>query len=542
MSGVRFSINDSEKIGVIGRNGIGKSTLFGILSGKDNDYTGNVTYRRGVSTVSTEQEHHGSRDQTTLQYILHGLPEYSELSRTIETYPETMGDDIEKIEAYTNALERFEHKGYYQIEDKVERELEAFQLAGVAHRALDTLSGGQKRLVEVVKVMHSDAHLALIDEPTNHMDYVAKAQFIDWMKSASEAMLVITHDRDVLREVDRIVELKDGSAQSFKGNYDAYLKQNASSTSNAMMDFEQLERRKANLRDKVIQFRRLKERARDPDTIKQFKRRENQAVDELAELEKIEKPTFWIDKASSENLNFRHASRYDKYKARNIRMDMSTSDSRSSRVIVEAKQLALGYDETILFDDVSFQLREKEAIELRGRNGAGKTTLIKQLLSPQSATTKQVDSDSPSPVVKFDGELTLDTSVDIGIYEQEISPEYFELSLKNAIERIYLDMNLSITETKIRQLLSNYLFTDADFDTPVSRLSGGQKARLQIIKMLANNPKLLILDEPTNHLDLPSIEELESALTKYSGAILYVSHDGYFRRAIGGDVVQIGAQ
>ena len=133
-------------------------------------------------------------------------------------------------------------------------------------RQLAALSGGQKRLVEVVKIMHAQADLALIDEPTNHMDYVAKKQFIDWMKSARQAMLIIIHDRDVLAEVDRIVELRDGASVSYRGNYDDYLRQNASATGNAMQDYEQTERRIANLRDKVLQFRRLKEKARSTCT------------------------------------------------------------------------------------------------------------------------------------------------------------------------------------------------------------------------------------------------------------------------------------
>ena len=129
----------------------------------------------------------------------------------------------------------------------------------------------------------------------------------------------------------------------------------------------------------------------------------------------------------------------------------------------------------------------------------------------------------------------------MGVYEQEIDERYLADPLETAIEKLYLSRDLPISETKIRQLLADYLFTEADRMTPLECLSGGQKARFQIIAMLANDPQLLILDEPTNHLDLPSIEELETALAKYSGAILYVSHDNYFRREIGGEVVQIGA-
>lgn len=529
MSGIKFSIDDKEKVGVIGRNGVGKSTLFGILAGSDDDYTGNIVYRRGTVVVATQQEHSDVGDKTVLQYVLQGLPEYQDLSHIIETYPDTMGDDIAKIDQYTEALQRFDDKGFYQIEEQIERELDSFQLSGVAHRQFSSLSGGQKRLVEVVKVMHSDAHLALIDEPTNHMDYVAKDQFINWMRGAREAMLVITHDRDVLREVDRIVELKDGSSVSYKGNYDSYLKQNAVSTGSAMNEFEMIEKRIVNLKQKVIDYQRLKEKSRNPGTIQKFKRLEENSRAELADLQAKERPTFWIDKESVENLNYKIAGQYDKFKAKNIRMNLRNEDSRSKHILVSARKLSLGYDEP-LFAGIDIDLREGEALELRGRNGAGKTTLIKQLIGLSDGITV------------FNGELTLDKQVRVGIYEQEVSQKYFDLPLSEAIERMYLDKKLSITGTKVRSLLNDYLFTESDGHIPIAKLSGGQKARFQVISMLANDPQLLVLDEPTNHLDLPSIEELETALEKYSGAVLYVSHDGYFQEAIGGTVVMIGEQ
>lgn len=528
MSQVKFSIDDGEKIGVVGRNGVGKSTLFGILAGIDADFTGDVVYRRGVTVASTAQEHHGLGDVTVLQYVLAGLPEYSELSQIIETYPATMGDNMRLIEEYTQALQRFDDKGFYQIEEKIERELSSFQLNDVAHRTMVSLSGGQKRLIEIVKIMHSDSHLALIDEPTNHMDYVAKQQFIDWMKVASEAMLVITHDRDVLREVDRIVELKDGGSVSYRGNYDAYLKQNATSTSAGMNDFEQIEKRIVNLKQKVIDYQRLKEKSRNPGTIQKFKRLENESRAELAQLSSIEKPTFWIDKDSAAQLDYKSASRYDKFKSRNIRMNIKNDESRSKHVLVRASDVSLAYGDTVLFEGVNIDLREGEALELRGRNGAGKTSLLRALLHLENA-----------PDV-LTGELMLDTHARVGVYEQEIKATYLAYSLEEAIERLYLDKGLPISVTKIRGLMSDYLFTDGDRDVPVQRLSGGQKARFQLISMLANDPQLLILDEPTNHLDLPSIEELETALGRYSGAVLYVSHDGYFRRELGGDVLDIG--
>ena len=535
MKDVKFSVDDGEKVGVVGRNGVGKSTLFGILSGKDTDYTGEVIFRRGITVATTAQEHHGLGDQTVMSYILGGLPEYSKLKKIIDEYPLTMGDNMRKIEEYTQALERFDQKGFYQVEEKLERELSNFQLDGFGDRKISSLSGGQKRLVEIVKIMHSEAHLALIDEPTNHMDYVAKQQFIDWMNSQPhQAMLIITHDRDVLEQVDRIVEIKDGQAVSYRGNYDAYLKQNAQATTAGMNNFEQIEKRIVNLKQKVLDYQRLKEKSRNPGTIQKFKRLENEARAELEELSEMEKPTFWIDKESASQLDYKSAERYGKFKSRNIRLSMKDASSRSQHVLVRAENVAVGIGERILFEDVNIDLREGEAIEIRGRNGAGKTTLIRMIL----ASGKSFDG---GPVL-YSGDIFLDPQVRIGVYEQEIDERYLSDPLEKAIEKLYMSRDLSISDTKIRQLLADYLFTDADRMTPLARLSGGQKARFQIIAMLANDPQLLILDEPTNHLDLPSIEELETALVKYSGAILYVSHDNYFREKLGGKVVQIGAE
>ena len=609
MRDVKFSVDDGEKVGVVGRNGVGKSTLFGILAGTDTDYTGEVIFRHGITVASTAQEHHGLGDQTVLSYILAGLPEYSRLKKIIDEYPETMGDNMRKIEEYTQALERFDQKGFYQIEEKIERELDNFQLSGCGERPLGSLSGGQKRLVEIVKIMHAGAHLALIDEPTNHMDYVAKQQFIDWMSSQPrQAMLIITHDRDVLGRVDRIIELKDGRAVSYRGNYDAYLKQNAQATAAGMNNFEHIEKRMTNLRQKALDYQRLKEKSRNPGTIQKFKRLENEARAELAELSEMDKPTFWIDKESAGQLDYKSAERYGKFKARNIRLSMKDAASRSQHVLVRVEDAAVGVGERILFEGVNIDLREGEAVELRGRNGAGKTTLIRMLLGQRRGSASSLSDKSivlrtalpdafdleeaagsrtaaatppsaarahsslkspleisrersaetsatrerftvsggggvaPAAPILYSGNLFLDPQVRVGVYEQEIDEQYLADPLEAAIEKLYLGRDLPISETKIRQLLADYLFTEADRMTPLARLSGGQKARFQIIAMLANDPQLLILDEPTNHLDLPSIEELETALAKYTGAILYVSHDNYFRQEISGEMVQIGIE
>lgn len=526
MKDVSFSLSEKEKVGLIGRNGIGKSTLFSILNGTDTDFSGDIKFRRGSVVVSTNQEYDRFDNMLVIEYILSGLPEYVQLTKVINEYPEKMGSNIKMISKYTEALNRFTDKNYHYIEDQVGLELKNFQLDGYENKPFSSLSGGEKRLVEIVKIMHSDADIALIDEPTNFMDYEAKAQFIKWLKSSKEAVLVITHDRDVLGEVDRIIELKDGESFNYRGNYESYLMQNTTRTNSSMNEYEVVQRKIENLK-KQISYARSKKAmwSGTADKKNPFVVMEDRAKREIKKLQEIDRPSFWIDKASSEDLDYKDADRYQKYKAKNVRIGLSSGEQKSRRVIASAKELSLGYDKS-LFSDVNFDLLEGGTIEIRGRNGAGKTTLIKALLGDESVSI-------------FSGSIQLDKTIQVGIYKQEIDKKYFKYTLEEAIEKYYLEHKIQISTTKIRQLIADYLFTDQDRITLVEKLSGGQKARFQIITMLANNPKLLILDEPTSHLDLPSIEELEDALKKYSGAILYISHDGYFRNSLGGDVVEI---
>ena len=526
-SNVNFSIDDDEKVALIGRNGIGKSTLLHILSGKDSDYDGEVIFRRGVSVVSTLQEHFND-DQTVIDYVLEGLPEHKELANIIRNYPSIMNDDLKLIDKYTKALERFTNLGYFTVEDKIREEFKNFQIPGLEDRKLASLSGGQKRIVEIIKVMHSNTHLALFDEPTNHMDYVAKRDFIEFIKNKKQAMLIVSHDRDVLKVVDKIVEIKDGKSKIYNGNYDFYLKQNSSTTANEMNDYENVKRRIANLKIKHTEYKRLKEKSRNPSTIHRFKMLEQKAFKELNELLKIEKPSFWIDENSLKEVNYKTADQYSKYKTKNIRLNIKNDDSKSKRDVLKVDKVSFGYKDNILKENLSFSLEEHGRLELRGRNGRGKSTIIKALL-------KNTDSD----FVLYEGSFWIDPTINVGVYHQEIEKDYLDLPLYQAIEKCYLDLNLSISDQKIRKLLNDYLFSLEDHNTLLRKLSGGQKSRFQLIQMLANDPKLLILDEPTNHLDLPSIEELENALNKFSGAILFVSHDGYFIKKLKAKVVEI---
>jgi ATP-binding cassette subfamily F protein 3 len=530
-----FEIQEGEKVGFIGRNGTGKSTLLHLITGEDKDFHGEVHIKQGTVVISSRQEHYGHEAKTVLEYIQGDLPEYAKLTHIIDSYPETMGQDEHKIQVFSDALERFGQLNYYQIEDEIKQAFESYQIdTNKMHRPLGSLSGGEKRMIELIKVQRSRGHIALIDEPTNHMDYIAKAEFIQWLKTAQEAVLVITHDRDVLKIVDRIIEVRDKKCFSFRGNYEAYLRTNTNQTTNQINEYDLSQRRIANLEEDVIRFRRLKERSRDPGTIRRFKSQEMKAKSEIEVLRKTVKPSFWIDQESASVMNDKLTAAYGKHKAKNIKVSTRKKETENEgRQLIKVSDLSLGYDKP-LFSNITFNLHEGERLRLHGRNGAGKSTIVQAIMAQAN--------NEPLASKSFAGYIEVEKEIKIGHYEQEINPSYLSLTLNEALEQILRDKKLPINPQKVKQLLSDYLFNPAsDGQMLVERLSGGQKARVQLISMLVNDPQVLILDEPTNHLDLPSIEELENAMKDYHGAIIYISHDSFFARKMGGETITINS-
>lgn len=528
---LQLHVGDNERLAIIGRNGVGKTTLFRMLTGEDSDYAGHIIYRGGAVVVATRQEHHEVGNLTTVEYILQHLPEYAELHHIIETYPEHMGDNLRKIARYSEALERFAALDYYNVEDRVRRSLAAYRLEDGADRPLATLSGGQKRFVELVRVEHSAADLALIDEPTNHMDSVAKQAFLEWFMAAQHAVVVITHDRDLLQKVQRIVEIKDYRAFNFPGNYDAYLLQNATRTAADLNEYDTIQRRIENVKKQIQAARAKKARwGGTADKKNPFVVIENKLRKELKELEAEEKPSFWIDKESVEGLRPKLEESYQKHKAKTIRIRRLTRTERS-RELLHLDGVQVGYDGQALFAPLKLSVHSGERIRIAGRNGVGKTTLVRTIT--ERLTTVQ-------PPTLLNGVIKPDNQLRITTYEQEIDPKLLDCTLGEAIEHMYDEFGLNITAEQIMRILSDYLFDPyADREHPVRQLSGGQKARLQLIRLFANEPNLLILDEPTNHLDLPSIEELEDALRQYHGALLYISHDSYLAHHLGGQEITI---
>lgn len=528
-----FIVEDGEKVALIGRNGVGKTTILNMVSGKDRDYEGTIQVRKGTRLVATAQEHHQVEHESVVEYILNNLPQYKVLKNIIDTYPEIMGDNLKKIQTYTNALDRFDELGYYGVESRVVEGLKAYLIDEImAYSPLSKLSGGQKRFVELVRIEQASADLALIDEPTNHMDYVAKAAFIEWLTSTRQTVVVITHDRDVLAHIDKIIEIKDMRAATFKGNYDAYLKQNAIQTTANMNVYEVGLKTLDNLHKQILWAKSRKPSwhgtADQKNPLVVMEIRLQKQYDKLNES--LAKPNFWIDRESAEGLGEKANNNYAKYKAKNIHI-RNKLDVAYAHELLRVEKLQLGYGSLPLFSPVSFALQHGERLQLVGRNGAGKTTIFRALVTANSGL---------QPETWMAGSIICSNKLRLSIYEQEMDSSLMQLTLSAAIEQIYRSLNIDFSNENIMRTMGEYLFEPRkDANLTIGQLSGGQKARLQIIKMLANNPNLLILDEPTNHLDLPSIEELENSLANYHGAVLYVSHDSHFAKRIAGERIEL---
>ena len=524
---VKLWVSDNEKVGFLGRNGTGKTTLFNIITGKDTDFSGEVTLSKHETLMATSQEHHNS-EGTTVEFVSRKLPDFARLETILQTYPEHMGDDLKKINIYADALETFSERGYYEVENSLEKLFDAYQLnKELLTQPFASLSGGQKRLVELIAIQLAAPQVVLLDEPTNHMDYLAKDAFIEWLKAVKSSVLVISHDRDVLKNVDRILELKDQKIFSYPGNYDKYLAQNAVSTTNAISEFGTSEKRIANLKEQIA-FAKARAATGGPRWVTLYERYERELK---AILDNHQKPSFWIDRESAKALKPKTTENYQKFRAKNIRLH-ETNTAEVTNILLTVDKLSLGYDGKPLIHDVSFQLSGGERLHIVGRNGVGKTTLVK-------AITQTWQGKRPETLIGS-GLIDCDRSLVISMYDQEIGPELLDMTLHDAIQAIYDAKELHVTDEQIKQDMANYLFNPAaDRNVIVRNLSGGQKARLQLIRLLVGSPNLLILDEPTNHLDLPSVEELENALNSYSGAIIYITHDSYFAKNVGGEVLTL---
>lgn len=485
LSHCSFHVEEHEKVAIIGINGAGKSTLLKIILGEVPADSGNVVFARDTSIGYLAQNANVTGSSTIYDELLgvHGeLIDMERCLRRYETQMQSAGDSEMEliIEQYSNLSHEFEQKGGYVYKSQVTGVLKGLGFEDEDfNRTIDTLSGGQKTRVALGRLLLTQPDIIFLDEPTNHLDMDSIKWLENYLLNYRGSVVIISHDRYFLDKiVTRVIEIENGELLNFSGNYSDFAAKKAIIRNMQMKEYLNQQREIKHQEEvitKLKQFNREK-------SIKRAESREKL----LDKIQRIDKPTDIND---------------------SMRLTL-TPEIISGNDVLSVKELSKSYDE-LLFDDVSFEIKRGEKVALIGKNGTGKTTLLKIL-------TQAVGADT--------GNFTLGTNVSIGYYDQEHHVLNDSKTLFDEIHDEWPDMN----NTKVRSVLAAFLFTDDDVFKLVGDLSGGEKGRLSLAKLMLSKANFLILDEPTNHLDVTSREILESAINSYEGTVLYVSHDRYF--------------
>ena len=483
---VSFHIEEREKAAIVGINGAGKSTLLKIIIGElaPDDGTVVVTKGKTLGYLAQHQDLDSSRTiYDELLEVKRPVIEMEERIRQLEIeMKHSAGEELETLyQTYSRLSHEFELANGYAWKSEITGVLKGLGFEEEEFsKSVCTLSGGQKTRVSLGKLLLSRPDIILLDEPTNHLDMESIAWLENYLLNYQGTVIIVAHDRYFLdRVVTKIVELDNGKATVFQGNYSAYSEKKAMLRANilkAYLNQQQEIRHQEEVITKLRSFNREK-------SIKRAESREKL----LNKMERIEKPTEVND-------------------AMNITLE---PDIQSGNDVLTVRGLSKGFDGQQLFSGVDFDIKRGERIAIIGNNGTGKTTILKII-------NGIVPADS--------GEIRLGSRVHIGYYDQEHHVLHNEKTLFQELSDTYPGMN----NTQSRNVLAAFLFTGEDVFKLIGDLSGGEKGRVSLAKLMLSEANFLILDEPTNHLDITSKEILENALNHYTGTVLYVSHDRYF--------------
>ncbi len=483
---VSFHIEEREKAAVVGINGAGKSTLLKIIVGELAPDEGSVVIAKGKTLGYLAQHQDLDSGRTIYDELLEvkrPIIEMEERLRTLEVnMKRSQGEELESLyQTYSRLSHEFELANGYAWKSEITGVLKGLGfLEEEFSKPVSTLSGGQKTRVSLGKLLLSKPDIILLDEPTNHLDMESIAWLENYLLNYQGTVVIVAHDRYFLdRVVTKVVELDNGSSTVFQGNYSAYSEKKAmlrASILKAYLNQQQEIKHQEEVITKLRSFNREK-------SIKRAESREKL----LNKIERIEKPTEVND-------------------AMNITLE---PDIVSGNDVLTVLGLTKGFDGQTLFSDVDFEIKRGERIAIIGNNGTGKTTILKIINGILAADA---------------GEIRLGSRVHIGYYDQEHHVLHSEKTLFQELSDTYPNMN----NTQIRNVLAAFLFTGDDVFKLIGDLSGGEKGRVSLAKLMLSEANFLILDEPTNHLDITSKEILENALTHYTGTVLYVSHDRYF--------------
>jgi len=493
-SDAALQINRGDRVGLVGPNGAGKTTLFSIILGKDSADEGEISSERGLRLGYLPQENAPVGDETVIELATAISPEYTRLRRIIKAWEaDHPVEALHSEEVHDDVHDRFNDLGGYRFEAKAKQ-----ILVGLGFREKDferparEMSGGWVMRAHLGRLLTEEPDLLLLDEPTNHLDLEALLWFQQYLKSYPGAILVISHDREFLNElVGSIVEIRQSRLLRYRGGYDDYLEQREAYEQQMMAAYKHQEREIGRLMDFVNRFRAKNTKA-------------SQAQSKLKQIERMDK--IQAPESDGPKVGFEFPQ-----------------PQRSGLKAITLKDIHFAYDQHAVYRGANFQAERGQRIVLVGPNGAGKSTLLKLLagvLEPQA------------------GSRTLGHNAKSGYYSQYrvdmLKPE------RTVLEEA-LDTPQRVTEQFVRTLLGSFLFRGDDVFKTVTVLSGGEKSRLALVKLLLDPPNLLLMDEPTTHLDMSSIDALAYALDQFSGTLIFISHDVYFIRALANHVVHVNA-
>lgn len=495
-----FNIEDHEKAAIVGINGAGKSTLLKIITGEEPADTGIVTLTKDKTLGYLAQQQDLQSDRSIYDELL-SVKQYildmeSELRRIETAMNNASGDELESLmNRYTNLNHEFEMNNGYAYKSEITGVLKGLGFAEEDFSLhVNTLSGGQKTRVSLGKLLLSKPDIIMLDEPTNHLDMDSISWLENYLLNYSGAVLIVAHDRYFLDKiVSKIIEIDNGDCTVFSGNYTDY------ASKKAIL-------RNMKLKEYLNQQRDIKHQEEVIAKLKQFNREKSIKRAESREkmLDKIEV----VDKPVELNAKM------------NIKLEPSVV---SGNDVLTVTDLTKSFDGNTLFNNINFEIKRGERVALIGNNGTGKTTILKLIngiIQPDS------------------GSIYLGAKVAIGYYDQEHHVLDPDKTLFQEIQDAYPDLN----NTQIRNTLAAFLFTNDDVFKYIRDLSGGERGRVSLAKLMLSNANLLILDEPTNHLDIVSKEILENALNSYTGTVLYVSHDRYFINATATRIIELTNQ
>ena len=494
---ISFALNDGDKLGIIGVNGAGKSSLFAMITGKYQPSSGGVYISKDKTIGILEQNIEYESSLSILEEAYKTFSNLIALEAELENLrkaAEISGSEND-ARRFSACQERFTSGGGYEFRGRCKGILKKLSLPEEFwDKPVSSLSGGQKTRLSLACLLLRDPDIILLDEPTNHLDTDALFWLESYLKASKKTILVISHDRYFLDSVvNKVLEIENRKSRIFSGNYTEYVKQKA-------IDREIQERHYNNQQKEIKRIEAYIEQQR------RWNRERNIIAAEsrqklLDKMEKIERPEALPDK---------------------IRMTFEKSEE-SGNDVMSVTSLAKGYPNRHLFDSLSFEVKKHDRLFICGKNGCGKSTLIKILagrLSPDK------------------GFVSKGYNVRIGYYDQENQDLHSENTVIDEIWNAYP----SLTETVVRSTLALFLFKGDDIFKKVSVLSGGEKARLTLARLMLSKMNLLILDEPTNHLDINSREVLEEALLSFEGTIIAVSHDRYFINKLATRILDFGAE